>query len=186
MKVFVGGCSGVGKTTMLQVLSDNGFDVLHVTSRFMSWLGTENDYEALRSLPRQKREKLLNQFMSQLMSDSNSYVLDSHYSIMVNGKIMNSMNDWSKDVDIFVLITAPIEIIFKRIKKDLGRDRALFEETATREEKFNGLENFQKHLRKQSKELAESFSRPYLELSNVGDIQALGNQLISFLDSQKP
>ncbi len=184
MRIFVGGCSGVGKTTLLQSVKQKDLNIIHATSSFMLWLGIKNDYEALRKLPDPERERLLNQFMQELVSKSDSFVLDSHYSIMINGKVKNSINGWVKSMDAFVLITAPCEVIFKRIKNDSSRERALFPEFASEQDKLNLLQFFQDHLRAQSKELSYSLDKPYYELTNVDDIETSAEKLINFITSQ--
>ncbi len=183
MKIFVGGCSGVGKSSVLSEIDSQLPSVIHATSQFMSWLGIGSDYEQLRHMPNDEREVKLNQFMHEFTDSHDDFILDSHYSIMVHGVIRSSLNDWVKKIDACILLTAPAEIILSRVEEDGGKNRALFPSEATHTEKLELLNGFQDHLRMQSVAAAQLAGCPYLEISNTESIQQAVLKLQDFIKS---
>ena len=139
---------------------------------------------SLRSFPRKEREEYLNEFMEELLNGPDSFVLDSHYSIMVNENVMNSMNDWAKNIHTFVLLTAPVKTLMNRISSDSGRDRALFPEGLSEEDKIQLLDKFQRHLICQSEELAKVLNKPFLRLENINLDQSV-KEFTQFVESVK-
>lgn len=71
--------------------------------------------------------------------------MDGHYLALVRGKIDKVTDNWIKNFDVFVLVSAPLEDVWNRISNDSNlRDRALFPLNTFDKEKLKIIDDHQK------------------------------------------
>ncbi|MFM2339509.1 MAG: hypothetical protein RLZZ360_145 [Candidatus Parcubacteria bacterium] len=143
MRIYVGGVNGCGKTTVLRELSEiTKLHYVHATTDFMDFLDISNDYAELRQISTNIRDKKFKQYVSDLISNQDNFLLDSHYTNLVNGERNQIISDWIKAFDAVILITAPADQLLNRIESG-EKDRALFLESNSTEQKLVVLQDYQ-------------------------------------------
>ena len=176
MKIYVGGVNGVGKTTVLEALfKETGFPVKHATQEFLKFLGIPGDYNELRKLDDEYRKLQLNQFMSEIAASRKSFILDSHYLIMVDGVIKSVIDEWIKQYDLLIYLTAPAEVILERLNSD-NRDRALFSSN-DRLQQIHELQLFLDKTKNEVNSTANKYKIPMCILETDQELMVVVNSL---------
>lgn len=144
---FMAGVNGVGKTLLAHAISAHealDIQILKGSELFMSYLGIKpRHYEELRALPHDEAMKALSQMMRGILDTyvEQAFIFDSHFRNLVRGKTKDVVGPWIQEFDILVLVTAPPEVVFKRIMAD-ERDRALFSEGLTPEQQYEMYQEY--------------------------------------------
>jgi adenylate kinase len=187
MKIYVGGVNAVGKSTLLKETAGKlGYQYIHATTGLLDSLGFEKDYEKLRALTQEERDMKYREYIETLLGNKDqNFLLDAHYLGLVRGKVDRVTDSWLKDFDMFVLVSAPLDDIWGRIKKDSMRDRALFPAGASEVEMKNMLSQYQKQMSEEFERLAKSYGKPHVEIANEENkLEASIRQLTSFIDTE--
>lgn len=140
---FVGGVSGVGKSTLLEAVSNKQPDmrIVHGASMLLRALGlAPNDYEALRNTNENQKNSAYARIVMHEAVDNvgqpGVVVFDSHYLNLVRGGVHRTVGTldesrmFALDGLILVTTTNPATI-YNRVARDTSRDRALFPVGAT-------------------------------------------------------
>ncbi len=185
MKVYVGGINGSGKTTILkEVAKQLGFEYISTSKLMMEMLGHPGDYEYLRSIPGDEQMEIREKMFNDLALDEDrNLIVDSHYLNLIRGKTNIITRDAIKKFDILVLISAPIDQIWKRVCADeTTRDRALFPESFSGEESFEVLTQYQEDTRQEFIRLAKLHQKKNIEIINVdGKLEKAVKELVDFI-----
>lgn len=173
---FVGGINGVGKSAILDKLLeiDNRFTVLSGSKYFMQWLGLkEGDYKTLQLLPHNFKNKELNKMMQYLihnpLAKNKSLLISAHYLRIIEGEISDAIDDWISLFDGLFLIIAEPKMILKRLENDFlvnGRNRNIFPQNISNENKLHLLNKYQAITLKKIKELSKKFNIPFFVIQN--------------------
>lgn len=190
MKIYIGGVNAVGKSTIAkEVAKELGIDYFHVTTSFLNYLGFNGDYEKLRALTQEQRNQKLDDFFEVFKKEigDKSFIFDSHYLNIVRGEVNNVSRPWIRDFDVLVLISAPTDDVWNRIKKDsLSRDRALFPKNIQDDDSKKVLTQYILDTRKEFNSLATNLGKPNLEVLNIdGKKEETVFQLINFIKNKK-
>ncbi|MEK7078120.1 MAG: AAA family ATPase [Patescibacteria group bacterium] len=120
--VFLGGVSGVGKTSVAREFAKESLvHVLDGSAELMKWLGiTDGDYDRLRSLPEKVKEKALTDLFRTLAGEDNheTTIVTGHYVKVLNGKITSSYGPWYQHCITLVLVVGNPKLIVRRILCD--------------------------------------------------------------------
>lgn len=137
MKYFLSGVNGAGKTTLLEEIRRQRpeFQIVKGSTSFMRFLGIDDDYEALRSLPHEEALRQLGLFMSEILHTSGDVIVDSHLLNLVRGKIKRVTGEWIKGFDAILLLNVSAETALIRAQNG-DRDRALFTPQLSQKEKL--------------------------------------------------
>ncbi|OGZ37922.1 MAG: hypothetical protein A3A94_03185 [Candidatus Portnoybacteria bacterium RIFCSPLOWO2_01_FULL_43_11] len=173
---FVGGINGVGKTSIVKKLSKTvPIQELHGTTELMKWLGIAvGDYDTLRKIPENLKEKALEEFFCDLAADHSKRItmVTAHYVKIFNGRITPSYGPWYNYCDALILIISPPESILRRIINDETSEkrtkRSLFgTELATRQKQVKFLENAQLMSVKIMEQAAQVTKIPCFSIENI-------------------
>jgi adenylate kinase len=185
MKIYAGGVNAVGKSTLLKEAAKKlDYEYVHGTTGLLNFLGFDKDYEKLRALKQEERDIKYRKYIENLLeSGGQNFLLDAHYLGLVRGKVDRVTDSWLKDFDAFVLISASLEDVWKRIESDSKtRDRALFPADMPEAEMKHLLSEYQKQTSDEFKRLAELYKKPFVEILNEENKLGAGvQQLISFV-----
>lgn len=189
MKIFVGGINAVGKSTLLKTTAEHiGYRYIHATTGLLNSFGFGKDYEKLRALTQEERDIKYKEYIENLLSKQDqNFLLDAHYLNLVRGKVDRVTGPWLKNFDMFILISAPLSDIWKRIENDSkSRDRALFPLGISEIEMTDMLSKYQEQTSMEFKRLAELYKKPFLDILNEENkLQASIQQLMSFINSKQ-
>jgi len=173
---FVGGISGVGKSSVLKTLqkSNQQFQIIQGSKYFMKWLGLKtSDYNTLQSLPNRFKNKELKKMMQFLiynsLNSSKSVLINAHFLRIHNGEITNAVGNWISLFDGLFFINADPKKILERINYDFlttGRDRKLFYSGMDEKAKLNFLKYCIKKNLQKIQELSNKFKIPYFIINN--------------------
>lgn len=169
MKIYVGGINAVGKSSIAKEAADRlGYRYVHATTGLLEHLGFGKDYEKLRALTQQERDAAYREFIESLFkNEEDSFLLDGHYLGLVRGEIDCITDDWIKNFDMFVLIHAPIEDVWKRLVADSAtRDRALFADGLFSEENKIFLKDYQDQTEKEFEKLMGLYEKNGVKILN--------------------
>lgn len=185
MKYFAGGINGVGKSHFLRTLKDlkPDYELIDGSNEFIKWLGFDGDYERLRHLIPEIRNAKYAEFINQTLNKSiaETLIYMGHYIVLVRGEIIHVVRDWLARFDGIVLMTASPEVILQRVEHDAhDRDRALFKENTSKDDKIKVLKDYQLKEHVAFLELAETFGIPKLLIDNSG--ANAENNVFQFLD----
>lgn len=173
MLYYLGGVSGVGKSTFLQKLGESYPEIRIVkgSEAFMEWIGIEQgDYAKLRSLSDEYKDrefaKLIASIAKKERLSGGHIVLDAHYLNLRHGKIVDVIGDWLKEVDVLLLLTADTKTVLQRVEANRERERALFPKSSPAVEKFQILERYIRQTSKRAKEAAAVYDKPLFVIWN--------------------
>lgn len=183
MKIFVGGVNASGKTTLLKRISqETGYTLVHGAGLLMGHLGCSNDYEKLRQCSDTEKDIAMVAVNQSLAKRKDNVLLDSHYLMLINGKVSALPHEWFRGFDAFVLVTAPLDSVWERMTQDLtSRDRALFQEEATEEQK-EILRVYQEKTAEVFKQVQKNFAVPGIRIENGLNIEQEIGRFLLFLD----
>lgn len=166
MRIFIGGVNASGKSTILKKVADiSGYPVLHGAGLLMEQLNCSGDYEKLRAISAEEKGKAYTQVVEKLCAKENNFLLDSHYLTLIRGEVTNMTSDRLKNFDLLVLISTPIEILWKRLQSD-PRDRALFPIDAPPEVAKKILEDYQMETLKAFDRAVKEYDVPGIHIHN--------------------
>lgn len=176
---FIGGVNGVGKSSFLQalLLKHQGFEVLWGSRKFMEWLGLQpNDYDALRNLPDDYKDKELDKMMKKLLkekvSNGRTLIIDGHYLNCKRGEVVDSTGNWISFFDALFVISASPKTILRRVEEDESKNnhkRKLLPADFTKEQKLELLDNFIRMTTDKAREISEKYQMPYFIIDNNKD-----------------
>lgn len=193
---FVGGVSGTGKSTLLEVLLKTGdkFQVVSGSKCFMQWLRLKgDDYEALQLLSHDFKNKELDKMMRHLIYNplfgNKSLLINAHYLRIIDGEVSDVVSDvvsdWISLFDgLFLIITKP-EIILERLENDFlvsGRNRNIFPLNISNNNKLHLLYEYQTVTLEKVKELSRKFNIPFFVIRNHS-LEEASNKLIDYLNN---
>ncbi|MCK6462525.1 MAG: AAA family ATPase [Candidatus Pacebacteria bacterium] len=189
-KCFIGGVSGVGKSTFLEKLEElyDCFEIIHGSKYFMRWLGLkEGDYHSLQSMDDNIKNKELNKMMRFILAakqKNKTLLVDAHYLRIKEGKISDATDDWAGLFDgLFVLEDEP-EKILARIKSDsmnLKRNRKIFPvpENSDDDKKIKLLRKYHNRTVEKVKKLSNKFNIPYFIIKNKdGKVEEVAREFV--------
>lgn len=189
MKIYVGGVNAVGKSTLLkEVAKKLGYNYTHATTGLLDYLGFGKDYEKLRAVTQEKRDLEYAKYIDRLLHDRDQdLLLDAHYLGLVRGKVDQVTGPWIKEFDLLVLISAPLDDVWRRIKNDSKlRDRALFPADMSEVEMKSMLSRYQEQTSEEFKRLSKLNKKPSLEIVNEeNELEASVQKLASFIDHSR-
>ena len=176
---FIGGVSGVGKSTFLNKLKEinNDFEIIYGSKYFMKWLGLKKgDYGALQSLPDDIKNKELDKMMRYILKNKQNkkiLLIDAHYLRIHEGKISVATGEWMRFFNgLFVLNDEPKEVL-RRINFDTintKRIRKIFPgNIINNNEKLKLLSCYLNKTMDKVKELSTIFNIPYFIIQNKHD-----------------
>lgn len=127
--MIVMGVPGAGKSTVLAVAKEEGWTVLNYGDMMMEIAKNYgvNDRDQLRKLPAEKQKAIQKEVGEKLAKEERrNIILDTHCSINTPGGYLpglpfSFLSKWK--VERLILVTAPIEHIMGRRKKDATRVR---------------------------------------------------------------
>lgn len=186
MHYFLGGINGVGKSSLLAEINKikPEYLIINHSKEFMKWLGIGDDYDRLRKKDPNSLSKLDSEFVNSLISKNSqkTLILNSHYTLLIKGKIFKPSCPWMAKFDVLILITAPAKEILKRINKDLSqRDRALFSPEISNEERLKLIRKYAELEKTEFVNLATKLKKPHLIIVNQEDkIQEAVNNFLEF------
>lgn len=177
---FIGGINGTGKSRVLSEFgkSNPEFQIINGSEYFMKWLGLKvGDYDSLRSLPDEFKNKELDKMMRFLVQNppnqSKSLLIGAHFIKIYNGKVTNAVGDWITLFDgLFLIKTNPKEIL-QRINYDFltnRRNRKLFPPRTSEKKKIRLLEYYIRKSQKLMEELSRRFKIPYFIIENKNNM----------------
>ena len=174
MRYFIGGISGVGKSTFVRSVvarQPNRFQAVHVAGAFMDFLGFDKDYEKLRSLPDDIRDERLFACINELIEKNpGESLFDFHYLNIVRGKMTRLTGPWLSDFDALILITADSREIVRRIMADPAmRDRALFKRDLSPDEMTERMNAYARAEKHEFTRVARKYRKPHLIINKDGD-----------------
>jgi adenylate kinase len=185
MKVYVGGINGSGKTTILKEVAKRlDFEYISTSKLMMEIIGRPSDYDHLRSIPSDQQMEIREKMFDDLAFDSNrNLIVDSHYLNLIKGKTNIITRDAIKKFDVFVLISAPIEQVWDRVRKDEEiRDRALFPENLSEEDSFKMFKTYQQDTEREFLRLARLHQKNNIEIVNInGKLESSVAKLVDFI-----
>lgn len=189
MKIYVGGVNAVGKSTLLKRVAEQiGYQYIHATTGLLESLGFEKDYEKLRALKQEERDVKYREYIESLLNNKNqNFLLDAHYLGLVRGKVDRVTGSWLKYFDLFVLVSAPVDDVWRRIENDSKlRDRALFPVGISEVQMKDMLSNYQQQTFEEFKRLAKLYNKPCMEIVNEENMLEVSvRRLISFIDPDR-
>ncbi len=122
--VHVGGVKGVGKSAVLnQVLRDSsGYHTLNI-GELLTRYSIEKYNSGFERLGQTEKSQL-RLYLRSLISANENTILDSHYTIQENGRIVRVFPQYAEElVDRHVVVVATAEQILERRQKDYGKIR---------------------------------------------------------------
>lgn len=135
MKIFVGGVNASGKSSLLHRVSESSkYPLIHAAGVLMDYLKCSHDYETLRGFSQEERNVALDAVMRKLCLNESSFLVDGHYLTLVRGKTTKVTGPWLQEFDGLILISASLDTVWKRIRIDAERDRALFSKESSESE----------------------------------------------------
>jgi len=178
-KVFVGGISGCGKSTVLDNLIRvySGVEIIHGSKHFMEWLGIKNyNYRELELLPNnfknKETDKMIRFLLRRISSENEWFLLDAHYLRISNGKVTNAVGSWLSLFDALFLVVARPEIILRRINNDSkNRNRNIFNKGSSEASKLIQIQKFSDETLDKMKYLSKKFKIPYFIINNNTSIE---------------
>ena len=174
MRIFVGGVNASGKSTILKKVSDmNGYQTLHGAGLLMEQLNCSADYEKLRAFSAEEKDVAYTTVVEKICKEKDSFLLDSHYLTLIRGKVTNMTTDRLKNFDALVLISTPIEVLWKRIQND-PRERALFPENSSAEDAKKLLANYQVQTLEEFKRAVKEYDLTGIHIQNDTDNPGVG------------
>jgi len=174
IRYYFGGINASGKSTLLSAIKKvkPEYEVIHVTGKFMRWLGMDNDYERLRTLDPDFISQEFPKFIKDLLHQYKNKVLllDSHYLNLIRGRVFDRTGPWLKKFDALVLVEADVDDILKRIKKEATeKDRALFPEGCSEKECRQILTRYWRLTKETFESLARKYGKPFKIITNPDD-----------------
>ncbi len=186
MIYYVGGINGVGKTSLLQGIAkkDNRFSHIKGSTLLMCRLGIrDGDYESLRNLSTELKNKEFGEIVKSLKSDKNHNILiDAHFINLINGKEYRVVDSWISYVDVLVLVEANENEVMNRILKDSGRNRAMFNDDVWQSKEFviHKIHEYMLSTRTEFYNLSKKYLLPSIVIQNRENKINLGIE--SFLE----
>lgn len=118
--IFLGGVSGVGKSSVAQNFTEKlPVLALNGSSELMRYLGLPpGDYDQLRKLPNEIKEKSLADLFIDLANKIETVVITGHYVKVLGGHITPSYGRWYQYCRTLVHISSSPQSIFRRIVYD--------------------------------------------------------------------
>lgn len=176
---FVGGISGVGKSTFLSKLEkvNDDFEIIYGSKYFIKWLGLKDgDYDTLQSMPEDIKNKELDKMMKHILNNKQNkktLLIDAHYLRIHRGKISDATGDWVRFFNgLFVLNCAPKEVL-RRMSFDILNEKKIRKtfpvNTSNNNEKLKLLSYYLDITIDKAKELSDKFNIPYFIIQNKRD-----------------
>ena len=172
MIYYVGGVNGAGKTLLLQgiVKQDNSFSHIKGSTLLMRGLGIKDgDYKTLRNLSTEFKNEKFGEMVKSMKSNSDINILiDAHFLNLINGNKYKVVGSWISSVDALILVEANAQDVIKRILKDSGRDRALFDDevSQTKESVSLNIDRYMRDTRNEFNNLSKEYSLPNIVIKN--------------------
>jgi adenylate kinase len=174
MKYYFGGVNGVGKSTLIDkiVELEPNFEHFRGATELMKHLGIEGDYDALRSLNHEESTAAFFEIVEARLSEPGDVIFDAHFANLKHGQLYTITSHMLGKLDGLVLITTPLETIFKRLRQDNSKDRSLFVRGSTDMQQRETMARFVDLSTSIFEQAAQQYQLPSVEIANTSLIQA--------------
>lgn len=174
MVIYVGGVSGVGKSTLLNHLdkSNSKFTHLRGSTLLMQKLNLKkNDYSSLRTLPDNVKNKAFGEIVTNLCNShtisKSAILIDAHYLNFTGRKIHQVVGNWISNVHALILVEADSRHIASRITDDYSRkDRVILNQVEKTQKQNKLIQKYIKKERDEFNRLSNRYNLPAKIIKN--------------------
>jgi adenylate kinase len=176
VKIFVGGVSGVGKSTFVGALAlaSRGFHAVRTSELMFDEFNLQRgDYQALRALASDAKdaamESIVNSLLEKAERERINIVVDAHYLNFTGAASRRAVGPWICRFDSLIVLEAqPVEIL-RRIRADTWRvDRYPHRQDG---EELKDIAEALALTRAEAFAMSETYGLPLLVIENSGELE---------------